>query len=508
MVRVAWNLLLALLVAATAGAGEARLVLPDHVPPDSAIDGMVEVVDAGRPVARIELPPLDGASWERVGGPELLQVVVNGVASSTERHRLRLTATRAGELAIPAIAVHLHGGGRLETAPRTVSVRPGDERLVGDAVCWAEFSPATAIVGQPVSLLLTCAFARDTYQIEGFGLAPPSQATVLATVDDRGETYGADGRRWRTLTRRWTLTFPAPGEVSVRGQQEYVPCERFGTGFVAIGPRRRMPIPATLLRVRPMPPGGPPEGWNGLVAPVTVEATLDRDRIALGDGARLTVRVRGTAAGLLTRPPLPVVAGLEARPREDAGERDGDERTFAWDLQPAAAGRYVVAPPPVAYFDPAAEAFRAARATPPILLVDPGRAAPVTIAGAAPAGAASTAAAITLPPPSLGTAPRAWTPGALATAAALAALVTAAAGMAVRWRPRPRRRHRGRTLAAALRRGDLAAAAATAAALRADLPPGLATAADAFEAELAAVRFGGAPPTHLAALAAPLEALP
>ena len=499
MVRTALRLLVTLLMIGTIPAAEARLMLPERFPPGVAIDGVIEVVDAGKPVARLEFPPLDDVIWERMPGVEM--------AHSTERVRLRLTAARAGEMTIPAITIHLRGGGTLATAPRMARVHAGDPRLVGAAVCWAEFSPPTAIVGQPVTLRFTCAFAGSAEQIESFGLEPPAQATVLASDDARGETYAADGRRWRTLSKRWTLTFPEPGDVTVRGQQEYVPCEPFGAGFVAIGPRRRIPIPPATLRVRPMPPGGRPDGWNGLVAPVTVEATLDSQRIALGAGVRLSVRVRGALAGMLARPTLRPVDGLAARARDETGDRASDERTFTWDLQPAVAGTYAVTPPAVAYFDPATDAFRAARGATLTLSVDPGAATPLTVAGAETAPVA-VATALAMPTPRRGDGGRAWSALALAMTAAVAALITVGGGVVLRLRQRPRREHRGRTLAAALRAGDLAAAAQAAAALRRDLPPERMAAADAFDAELAAVRFGGAPAGRLAALAAALETLP
>ena len=504
------RLLLLVLIAATAAASEARLVLPESFPPGTPVLGVIAVVDAGRTVARIELPAVDGLTWERIGGSEVQHVIANGVARMTERHRLRLTAAHAGTLAIPPIVVHLQGGTRLETAARIALVQPGDPRLVGEAVCWAEFSPATAIVGQTVTLRMTCAFADDSFQIERVGLEPPAEATVLGSSDDGGERYGADGRRWRTLTRRWTLTFAEPGTVRVRGQQEYVPCERFVTGWVALGPARRMAIGEAVLQVRPVPAGGRPEGWNGLVGPVTAEATLERERIALGEGTRLSLRVRGSTAGLLARPPLPPVAGLEARARDESGERAGDERTFTWDLRPAAAGSYAVTSPAIAYYDAASDTFRALRAPAPTLVVEPGTAAPMTIAGAAvPAAVADVpATAPGMPAPRRGHAAQVWPPATLLAVVALAALVTALVGVAARWRPRPRRAHRGRALAAALRAGDLAAAARCAAALRADLPADLDAAADDFERELAAVRFGGMADTRLRALAAPLERLP
>ena len=508
MVRL--RLLIALLLVASASAGEARLVLPDQIPPGVAVDAVVEVVDAGAAIVRLETPTLDGVTWERQSGKEIQQIITNGSARTTERLRLRLRVDQTGELAIPALTIHLLGGATLTTPPRVVAVREGDPRLVGTAVCWAEFTPATVIVGQPVTLRFTCAFAGAADQIEAFGLTPPAQATVLASEEARSETFAADGRRWRTLSKRWTLTFADPGEVTVRGQQEYVPCEPFGGGFVITGPRRRMAIAPTTLRVRPMPAGGRPEGWSGLVAPITVTASLDRERIAVGEGVQLTVRVRGAQVGLLARPTLPTVEGLAARPRDDAGTRSDDERTFVWEVQPAAAGTYVVVPPAVAFFDPASDAFRATRAERLTLRVDPGSALPVTVSGAAAVDSAPSVATavLSLPAPRKGTGPQVWSLTTLVATAALAALATALLGLASRWRPRPRRAHRGRALAAALRAGDHQAAALCAAALRPDLPAYLQPAADAFDAELAAVRFGGAPADLLAGRAALLEPLP
>ena len=143
------------------------------------------------------------------------------------------------------------------------------------------------------------------------------------------------------------------------------------------------------------------------------------------------------------------------------------------------------------------------------LRVEAGSATPVTVVGGAPAAVAVPATtALALPLPRHGDAARAWSPTALAAALALAGLATAVVGIAARWPKRTRRAHRGRALAAALRAGDHTAAARAASALRADLPPHLIAVADAFDAELAAIRFGGASAERLAGLAAQLETLP
>jgi len=503
--------LLVVLLAGAAFAAEARLVLPDRFPPGAGITGAIEVSDAGKAVARIALPTLAGVTWERLPGTEVRQTITGASSHTTVRIPIRITVERAGELTIPSFAVGLHGGGELQTEPRMVTVEAGQGRLVGNAVCWAEFVPATALVGQPVTLRVTCAFADPAFQIQSFGVVPPEQAVVIAAQEERGEDFGADGRRWRTHAKRWTLTFAEPGEITVKGQQEYFPCQSFGGSYIATGPGRRMTIAPATLRVRAVPAGGRPEGWNGLVAPVAVEASLDRARIALGEGVRLRVRIRGPQADLIVRPPLPAIPGLAARAREDDATPVASERTFTWDLQPTAAGTYTVRPPAVPYFDPQSDAFRTASATAPILRVDPGTAATLTIAGtpsAVPAPEPATPAALTMPAPRRGEAPPAWPPLLLAAVIAGAAVAVAGLVTMARWRPKPKQIHRGHVLTAALRSGDLAATARAMQALRADLPAALTAEADAFEATLDAVRFGDAPAAGLATLARPLEDLP
>jgi hypothetical protein len=508
-------LALAWLSAACASAGEARLLLPERFPPGAGIDGSVEVSDAGSPVAELAFPELDGVRWERLPGGMTEQITINRSTRSTQRIPIRVRVERAGDLTLPPLRMTLLDGRVLETAPRPVTVRAGETRLVGEAVCWAEFSPRSTFTGVPVELVYTCAFVDPSLQIERFGIAPPPQAAIGGSREERGEIYAADGRRWQTLVKRWTLSFAEPGQVAVRGRQEYLPCEPFGNQYIPIGPRRRVAVPEARLIIRPMPSDGRPADWNGLVGPVIVSASLDRPRIALGEGTRLRVRVAAAQPSGLVRPRLPPLRGMQAVPRDAEGSIGAGERVFAWDLEPLVAGSLRIPPIAVPYFDVADERFRSATSAPLTLEVGGGAATEVTIAGGGGGGpepdhelGSQAPAPPALPAPRRGDGAGAWSAATLARFGAASLAVVALAALAARWRPRPGRIHRGRQLAAALAAEELETAARIASALRVDVPDADLPALDAFDGELAAVRFGGAAPHRLAALAAPLMERP
>lgn len=485
----AWLLFTALLAAS-----DVRLEIPGQLAPGVPTTGLVVVSDAPTQVRQVEFPDLPGVEWTLAGGSTLLNSTINGVTTRSERIQINITAHQPGELVISGLAVTLHDGTRLTALPRTVRVAAGEADLTGDAQFSVRFSPASAWVGQPVTMEFQAALRSQAIRIESPGIAPPSQATVLAESEPEVDSLlASDGSRWRTETTRWTLLFTAPGTIEVRGQQEYYHCRRdLFDRWVAVGSPRRVALKPVTLTVREVPSEGRPADWAGVVGELTLTATLDRARIAVGEGARLAVTVHGSQAGQVGRPLLPPIEGVRAYPRSDDPIGDADQRTFTWDLVPAAAGRYTIPPPSVPWFDPVNERFSRAESQPLTLDVLPGRSQGLSVAG----GAAPTQAAppmMALPLPLRGQGGSVTAPLFVALAFLIALLLGAGLGWtSTRTISIVRDRHRGRALAMALRQQDLSAAAAALQALRpALLSPAQQQAAQRLDERLAAARFGG-----------------
>jgi hypothetical protein len=154
--------------------------------------------------------------------------------------------------------------------------------------------------------------------------------------------------------------------------------------------------------VRALPP--PPPGFGGAVGSLALEARLEPEEVAVGEGATLTLTLSG--AGNLQgveAPELPERRHLEVFPPQQVGTDEArgttvlGSRTWSWVLVPERAGRYPLRLPEVPYFDPQSATYRLA-STPVVELS--ARPAPAAAGGAAPRLHSIRSAALP-PPPAL-----------------------------------------------------------------------------------------------------------
>lgn len=461
-------LLLHVLVAA-----EATLELPDQIAPGVPTDGVVAVKNASSRVTSLSFPDLPGVSFSVSGGVMIQTTIINGAVTRAERIPIRMTAANAGTVTISGLAAVLDDGERITVPDRIVRITPGEAELTGEAVFSVRFADAEAWVGQPITLEYRAAFSAENLQMQQIGISPPTQATIIADPPRTQETaLAADGSRWHVVVKRWTLAFTTPGVVELRGQQEYYRCQRdIFDRWVAVSGARRAPIKPATLTVREMPAGDRPADWTGAFAPMELTASVDRPRITAGEGARLTLVIRGQHARLLPRPPLPAIEGLRAYAHDDGTDAD-DHRSFTWDLVPAAPGQYSITGPSVSWFDAATQRFSRATANTLVLDVLPGRSTTLNVAGDTSRPAAtSSAPSLALPAPMRGQGSIAPSPRLVLIVLDLALIAGLAWGWLVTRGPRiVRRQHRGRALAQAIAAGDLAAAALAVQQLHSALP--------------------------------------
>lgn len=454
------TLLLVALGAGLAAATTAELSLPYVVGAKATIPWPCELVltDPSANPSDIELPQTTGFSLEltsqygrrserRADGSTFHQVTVG----------LRLRVAEAGNHTVPPVVVVLPDGSRLETPPARFEAVGPDPGLRGEAVGLLSFEPSTIIPGQETLLRQTLAFPyQGRYRLaEDWGAELPEGMIELGPQQDQeGFLLDGSGEIWIARRRSQAVTAGRPGTIRIDGQADL-----FSRGLI---PRRigSVPLRPSALTIAPLPTTGQPSDFAGLVGAVTVTATLERNRIASGEGTRLQVTVRGPQADLLTELDLPEISTVQVYPEGHQAERDdqGLANVFTWQLVPRQPGEFVVPSLSVPYFDPRSGTYERAESSPLALSVLPGRVRTLRLEDLEADGEVHEVGLAeptwNLPPPlARNDAPG---PGPLVVAWGLVIGLGLGLGLGLLARHPPNLGpHRGRALARALERGDL-----------------------------------------------------
>ena len=264
-------------------------------------------------------------------------------------------------------------------------------------------------------------------------------------------------------------------------------------------------VPGANLHVDPIPNGGRPADFTGVVGRVGVTSRASSARVALGSAVVLDVTIEGAANVWAAAAPLASIAGADLHPRPPALALDpGPEllarRSFVYDVVPRRVGAIAIPSMRVPWFDPERGAFEVAEAPTLELAVDE---APAPSAQAP----APTRPQRSAPPPEPGKADSSWR-WALGSALALiaASSLFAAARFAI-WRRAPRRAARAHLARAAealgrgeAQEGSRALAAALRAALEVRLPGARALAVEEIRARCAQDAAAGEAVEALASL--------
>lgn len=518
MVRAAAGLVaLCLLFAVACPAAEVVLDLPDPLIPDVQMTGELRVSDAPATVVNITFPSIPGMTIDvPEEGGSVQTTIVNGKRSEVRGIPLLVTARVLGPTRIPPITLRLQDGSTLQTREATVRVEHGNPNLTGEAYAEARFEPDSVVPGEVARLVYRIYLVRGT--VEALGIEPPTGSIPLGerTVA-RGRSYDKDGRQWTVFTITWPFTIATPGAYEATGQQDYQVA--VGDGFFDTRVLRgRVAVHPATLTVKPLPTEGRPDDFTGLIGPLSLNAELDRPRIAAGEGVELRLVAAGRQVDLLKAPTLVLPAGVQAYPKEDGKAPDRNTRIFRYDLVPSTAGEVVVPSVSIPFFDPEAKVYRRAVSKEAALAVVPGRTRDLGVTGAPVATAPSVpgkpaepvpTGSKSLPPPLRGDAvqpPSPRMPLLVGLACLAAGGVLAGIRLLLARRPAA---HRGRALARAVSTGDLSAAAVALASLR----PALTTesqrkAAATLEQTIDRARFGGQSFADPTALLAELEKLP
>ncbi len=353
----------------------------------------VVVVDA-KNVQPPTFPRLDGVQVV-YQGTQQSTVMVNFRTTRTLTFNYALTALKEGDYELQPQPLALDGE-RRQPPPVSLKVFARDSEAGASDSIFGTLGVDALWVGQVVvhqvefrtrKRLLDVRWQAP--QFEGFVPDPLAQGV------QREYPVVEDGITWTVLE------LATPLQASAAGSRE-VPAGVLRTQFAvnAESARRRglglgrfaeartevhatEPIP---IQVRPVPESGRSEAWTGLIGHFELKARLDRDSLALGESATLTVVLSGSGslAGFAL-PSVPDGTGVRVyddEPEVQAEVRAGDYLavgTWRRAVVPEQEGRLSLPPLVLQVFDPSVGDFVTLEGPALTLDVRPGEAAEVAV---------------------------------------------------------------------------------------------------------------------------------
>lgn len=244
-------------------------------------------------------------------------------------------------------------------------------------------SPDPVYVGQQLTFLATAGFAPEA----AFRMRvdpqyfPPSPSDVWRVdVPRLGPGYIGAARGGLDDVRPFLQAFfpLRPGTLVIPAARLYYSLG--GAGL--LGPQDSLATAPLSVQVLPIPVDQAPPGWDGAVGRYRIGVALDREVLAPGESAVLTLTVRG--AGNVDGLPAPRPTNLQGVVLRPLGERAvveardgvvGGVKVFQWLVSVAEPGLVSLGPFLLPYFDPWAGVFDIA-ATQEILLEGVGEQVP------------------------------------------------------------------------------------------------------------------------------------
>ena len=257
-----------------------------------------------------------------------------------------------------------------------LAVLTGADGLAQAPPCAVEVivEPARPIVGEQVLYRARILRREDVDRVEW--VQPPAFPNLRAEwLPGRAEDTEVtrDGTRYKVHEDQRALFAAWPG----RTQLPHFELQCADTTILVPGPT---------LDVHSAPDRGRPADFTGVVGPLVVQATADRDEIALGQSVRVSILVRGDSNLWDLEPPfgnLDDTRGdksfeiFRQKPELnlEAGERLYVRRYFRFDFVPRREGRLTIPGVRIPYYDTVARRYATARTEPIEISVSARRAA-------------------------------------------------------------------------------------------------------------------------------------
>lgn len=301
---------------------------------------------------------------------------VNGRSTTVVTFRYEIGADSPGDYRVGPIRVRVGSTDYLsEALPLRVS-RPSALPVVGGGGSGAparlvvEANPQRPYVGQLVQLSMRLLQTSDLADSRDF-TAPGTAGFWSESWGEPVEYRAQSGGRTLAVTERRARIYPlAPGTATIGSASLLVVAlpglrDPFSGGGRGVARPVEIRSESVRVAVRALP-GGAPAGFENAVGEFQASWGLDRGHTAQDQAVTLHLDVRGTGnlpllhTPKLALPDFEVFASTVDDSFPPSGEVAPGRRRFQWTLLPRRSGSLRLAPPAFAWFDPHAEAWRAA----------------------------------------------------------------------------------------------------------------------------------------------------
>jgi len=233
------------------------------------------------------------------------------------------------------------------------------------------------LVARPDKVNTTAEPRTDGFWAEDLPIATPGVVTLAP------QTY--EGREFLVApVMRKALFALQPGRLTITPMEtEISQVDFFGSTMRT----QRIKAEPLVIEVQALPTAGQPRGFDpSAVGRFTLEAKVDRDKVAVGEAVTLTVTISGQ--GNVRKLPVPTLAKLDGwkvyDPKIAVNIESGDvvhgTKTVEYLLLPERAGATVIPPFSLPFFDPGAQSYLVEK-TAPVRVEVSGEAAAVVSPG-------------------------------------------------------------------------------------------------------------------------------
>jgi hypothetical protein len=327
----------------------------------------------------------------------------------------------AGKGSFTIGAAHVRVGGReLSTKPLTVRVGGAGGMFPGAAPKESSGPPAIsggeadAVASIRAAASKTRVYVGEQVKVGWYLYLTESQRNFESKVQPRTDGFWSeeipspnpprqlsftdryvDGRHYQVAVLLERALFPLqPGKLTVTPMEADVSSGGGDFFFPRPVRVRHLASDPLVIEAIPLPTEHKPAGFTpGNVGRYTIEATVDRTQVAVGDAVTLTLTAKGIGnVRNLRLPELPALDGWKRyEPKANVEVQPGEETTgtssIEWLLRPERPGAATIPAITLATFDPVAKQYKELR-TAPIEIVVTGEAAPMASrpATSSPAG--------------------------------------------------------------------------------------------------------------------------